>query len=159
MRLSAQEEYGLRCLLQIARTGPGGSMTIPEIARAEGLSHHNVAKLTRVLRRGGLVKSRRGQAGGYELARPAQEILIGDALGALGGRMFEPAFCERFTGVQSLCTHSVNCSIRSLWKIVQSAVDEALGGVTLADLIASEQAATVRISSRVPVRLRRSVRA
>src|SRR2546430_15546874 len=70
MRLSAQEEYGLRCLLQVAR-GHEGSTTTPEIAEREGLSQAHVHKLMRFLRRGGLVKSVRGRKGGYQLARPA----------------------------------------------------------------------------------------
>ena len=50
MKLSATEEYGLRCLLQLAKCGDGRSLTIPEISRAEGLSVPNAAKLMRVLR-------------------------------------------------------------------------------------------------------------
>ena len=64
MKLSAQEEYGLRCLLQLARHAPGESLAIPEISQAEGITHHNVAKLLRILRQGGIVASARGQAGG-----------------------------------------------------------------------------------------------
>ena len=76
MKISAQEEYGVRCLLQIGGRGLGASLTIPEISRAEGISSHYVAKLLRVLRRGGLVKSVRGQAGGYTLSRPLSEITV-----------------------------------------------------------------------------------
>ena len=70
MKLSSSEEYGLRCLLQLARQTPGSSLTIPEISQAEGITHHNVAKLLRILRQGGLVESARGQQGGYALAKP-----------------------------------------------------------------------------------------
>ena len=69
MKLNASEEYGLRCLLQLARQAPG-SLTIPEISQAEGITHHNVAKLLRILRQGGFVASARGQQGGYALAKP-----------------------------------------------------------------------------------------
>ena len=79
MKLSDQEEYGLRCLLQMARRA-GESVTIAELARLEGLSAPNAAKILRVLRRGGLVRSTRGQSGGYLLARPAGEINLGEAL-------------------------------------------------------------------------------
>ena len=65
MKLSAQEEYGLRCLLQMASRGNEASLSIPEISRAEGLSVPNVAKLMRLLRIAGFVKSVRGQSGGY----------------------------------------------------------------------------------------------
>jgi Rrf2 family protein len=139
MKLSSQEEYGLRCLLQVARHGPDGSMTIPEIAHIEGLSIPHVAKLMRVLRRGGFVKSVRGQAGGYKLARTPEQMNIGEVLAWLGGRLFESSFCTMHAGVAKLCTHTVDCSIRSLWQSVQFVVDQMLGKVTLADLLGGEQ--------------------
>ena len=138
MKLSAQEEYGLRCMLRVASAGEGGSRTIPEIGRAEALSIPHVAKLMRVLRQGKFVKSVRGQAGGYTLARPPEEIPVAEVLAWLGGRLFEPAFCDQFSGLKRICTHSIDCSIRSLWRAVQSAVDSVLAGVTLKDLLREE---------------------
>jgi Rrf2 family protein len=139
MKLSSQEEYGLRCLLQVARHDPAGSVTIPEIARIEGLSIPHVAKLMRSLRRGGFVKSVRGQAGGYKLARTPDHINIGEVLAWLGGRLFEPSFCSLHAGMAKLCTHTVDCSIRSLWQSVQHVVDQVLGKVTLSDLLGGER--------------------
>ena len=124
MKLSTQEEYGLRCLLQLARHPFGTSLTIPEISQAEGLSSPNVAKLLRILRQGGFVESARGQHGGYAL------------LNALGGRLYDPAFCESYAGNEDNCTHSfAACSVRSLWDRVQQAVDQVLSQMTLQDLI------------------------
>jgi Rrf2 family protein len=145
MKLSSQEEYGLRCLLQVARRDPDGSMTIPEIARIEGLSIPHVAKLMRLLRRGGFVKSVRGQAGGYKLARTPKQINIGEVLAWLGGRLFEPSFCTMHSGMAKLCIHTVDCSIRSLWQSVQYVVDQMLGKVTLSDLLGDER----RLSSQI----------
>ena len=71
MKLSTQEEYGLRCLLQIARVGASASLTIAEMSEREGISSPNVAKIMRILRRAGLVNSTRGKSGGSLLARPA----------------------------------------------------------------------------------------
>ena len=144
MKLSSQEEYGLRCLLQVARHDPEGSVTIPEIARIEGLSIPHVAKLMRSLRRGGFVKSVRGQAGGYKLARTPTHINIGEVLAWLGGRLFEPSFCSMHSGMVELCTHSVECSIRSLWQSVQHVVDQMLGKVTLSDLLSGEPQRSAR---------------
>ena len=139
MKLSAQEEYGLRCLLQIGRLGESGSLTIPEISRAEGISSHYVGKLMGVLRRGGLVKSVRGQTGGYTLARPPDQISVGQAMAVLGERLFEPEFCDRHSGTEEVCTHSVDCSIRSLWRAVQLVLDQVLSRTTLKDLLFNEQ--------------------
>ena len=142
MKLTSQEEYGLRCLLRVGREGAGAygsrSLTIPEVARAEGISEPNVAKMMRILRRAGFVKSTRGQAGGYSLARPAADIMVGHVLATLGGRLYEPAFCDGHSGLERLCTHMPDCSIRSVWRMVQQAVDQVLGKITLQDLLKTE---------------------
>jgi Rrf2 family protein len=135
LKITAQEEYGVRCLLQIGGRGPETSLTIPEIARAEGLSTPYIAKLLRVLRRGGLVKSVRGQAGGYTLARPLSRITVAEALAVLGGRLYEAEFCEQHHGKPEVCNRSTDCSIRFLWRSVQQVVDQVLSKATLQDLL------------------------
>src|SRR4051794_351979 len=90
MRISAQEEYGLRCLLRLAKA-ESGSLTLPEIAAAEGLSVPHVAKLMSVLRQANMVDSVRGRSGGYRLARPAEEIGLGRLLLVLGEPLFDEA--------------------------------------------------------------------
>jgi hypothetical protein len=78
MKLSANEEYGVRCLVRLGyATEAGGALTIPEISQAEGVSPAYAAKILRVLRKGGFVKAARGKEGGYKLARPAGTIVIG----------------------------------------------------------------------------------
>lgn len=139
MKLSSQEEYGLRCLLRVGRGGTAGSVSISELSRSEGISEPNVAKMMRVLREGGFVRSTRGQAGGYALSRPADEINVGEALAALGGRLYEASFCDSHSGMERLCTHMPDCSIRSVWRMLQNAVDQVLGKITLKDLLVSER--------------------
>lgn len=138
MKLSSHEEYGLRCLLQVARHDANGGSTIPEISRNEGISVPYVAKLMRILRQGGFVRAVRGKAGGYTLALPPERILIGDALTTLGGRIYEDEFCDRHAGTQHVCAHSTDCSIRSLWRAVQDAVDSILSTTTIRDLLRSD---------------------
>lgn len=138
MKLSAQEEYGLRCLLRVARGEGSVCQTIPQISAAEGLTTHHVAKLMRILRRGGFVKSTRGQAGGYTLSRPAGQITVLQVLNSLGGPVFSPRFCERHTGTSQVCQNYRACTIRCLWKTIQYFLDELLGKTTVEDLLASE---------------------
>jgi Rrf2 family protein len=135
MKFSSQEEYGLRCLLQLGMQGEGGSLTIAELSQREGISVPNVAKMMRVMRRAGYVKSTRGKDGGYTLARAASEMRVSEVLASLGGRLYEPGFCKRHAGVEQVCTHDTDCSIRSVWQTVQSAVDQVLGQLTLKDLL------------------------
>lgn len=135
MKISTIEEYGLRCLLRIGREGERGTLTIPQISAAEKLTNHNVAKLLRILRRGGYIKSIRGQAGGYVLAMAPEKIVIGDVLALLGGRLFDVDFCDRHAGVEQVCTNSVECSVRTLWSQLQYAVDSVVNTTTLQDLL------------------------
>ena len=140
MKLSSNEEYGLRCLLRLGYEGPGGSLTLPEISQAEGVSEAYAAKIMRILRRGGFVTSARGKIGGYTLARPAGQIVVGDVIDELGGRFFESDFCDRHAGQMPTCTHNgVECSVRSLWKALQVVVDEVLRKTTLQDLMREEK--------------------
>jgi Rrf2 family iron-sulfur cluster assembly transcriptional regulator len=138
MKLSSQEEYGLRCLVQVAKCNGGGSITLQRISKAEGISLAHAAKLLRMLRCGGFVKSARGKEGGYSLSRPAQRIILGDVLDALGGRMFESGFCENHSGQNKICQHTTDCSLRILWRSLQIAVDDVLAKTTLQDLLRSE---------------------
>lgn len=135
MKITAQEEYGIRILLRIARFPNADGITINEISKAEGLTVPNVAKLCRILRLEGFIKSSRGQFGGYTLAKAADEIKLNDVIQGLGGKLFESKFCEDHTGVLDLCRHSVDCSIRSLWQIIQNTLDDVLGNLTLKDLM------------------------
>jgi Rrf2 family protein len=153
VKISAQEEYGIRCLLQIGSRGPDASLTIPEISRAEHISSHYVAKLLRVLRRGGLVTSARGQAGGYTLARPLSAITVSEAMAVLGGRLYDPAFCGQHGGAETVCAHTIECSIRSLWRSLQEAVDGVLGQTTLADLLPSENPPPVTSAPLTAIRI------
>lgn len=137
MKLSSHEEYGLRCLLQVARQGADGSATIREISREEGISTPYVAKLMRILRQGGLVKAARGKVGGYTLALPPEQIWVADALTVLGGQVYGDDFCERHSGTQISCAHSTGCSIRSLWRNLQGAIDGVLRTTTIQDLLHS----------------------
>ena len=139
MKFSAQEEYGIRCLIQIGKAYKRNkALTIPEVSEAEGISQHNAAKLLRVLRLGGILESERGQTGGYTLTRGPEEITIGEVLSVLGGRLFDESFCQTHSGAFDICTNSVDCSIRSLWKIIQDSVDSVVNKLTLNDLLGSE---------------------
>jgi Rrf2 family protein len=139
MQLSAQEEYGLRCLLQVAREPGPDPATIPEIAAREGLSPEYAAKLLRALRQADLVVSTRGAGGGYRLARPAGEITVWQVVEALGGSIFPEGFCETHPGQLHDCVHTTACSLRPVWSAVESAIRGVLQNVTVADLARGER--------------------
>jgi Rrf2 family iron-sulfur cluster assembly transcriptional regulator len=134
MKITAQEEYGLRCLLQLARHDGPEPLTVSAISEQEGLSVPYVGKLMATLRQTGLVESVRGRGGGYALTRPADQITIIQALDGLGPHLFKSGFCETHNGSSDACVHLSDCSIRSLWGVLGQLVDRVLGHTTLADL-------------------------
>lgn len=149
MKVTAQEEYGLRILIRIASCKDSEGLSIPQIADAEGLTSHYAAKLTRELRLAGFVHSTPGNKGGYVLARPSDEIVIKDVLETLGGVVFDKQFCKSHAGAMRFCTNSVDCSARSLWQIIQFTLDKLLVQITLQDLIGKEEVSAVKFGNLV----------
>jgi Rrf2 family protein len=153
MKVSATEEYGLRCMLQLARRQQVNSprpLALAEMAREEGLTVPHVAKLIRTLRKAGLVKSVLGRAGGYILSRRAEVISVAEVLSSLGGRLYDTDYCTRFSGDQSICTHMGDCSIRSLWGVLETLLEKVLSGTKLSDLISSERRMSAMLDGRAP---------
>jgi Rrf2 family protein len=156
MKISSQEEYGLRCLLCLAGAGEGQSLTIPEIAAAEGLSAPYVAKLLAVLRQAGLIESVRGRSGGYSLAHLPADITLGSVMRVLGEPLFDdPGYCQKHAGSETdgHCVHSGGCTLKALWLTLEEWMRHTLNQITLADLLQSEH----RITDLLRVRLAESV--
>lgn len=149
MKISAKDEYGLRVLLRIAKHGGEQGLSIGQISEAEGISEPYVGKITRMLRLNGFVQSTRGKKGGYVLSKPADEIQVAEVLHALDGKLFDSTFCQDHTGDTKFCTNSVDCSIRSLWRLVQVTIDQVLANVTVADLIEGGQASGLNAALRM----------
>ena len=139
MKITAQEEYGLRILLRIARCQDNNGMSIPQLSEAEGLTAAYVAKLTRKLRIEGYINSTPGNKGGYVLAKAPADVNMNQVLKTLGGPLFDKSFCRDYAGSLKFCTNSVDCSVRSLWQMVQFSVDQLLDKLTLSDLISSAE--------------------
>jgi Rrf2 family protein len=156
MKITSQEEYGLRCLMRLAAAQDGQSLTIPEIAVAEGLSAPYVAKLLSVLRQAGLIESVRGRAGGYRLAATPADIRLGSVLRVLGEPLFdEPGYCQKHAGTETEgnCVHHGACSLRALWLTLEQWMRNTLNQITLADLLQSEN----RIADLLRARLAEAV--
>jgi Rrf2 family protein len=146
MKITAQEEYGLRCLLRLARAGE--ALTIPDIAESERLSPPYVAKLLAVLRQAGFIASVRGRTGGYHLARPAAEVKLGEVMRALGEPLFEdPTYCERHASPDAggTCVHNDGCTLRVIWQTLEQWMRHFLDQVTLADLMQSQRQIAERL--------------
>jgi Rrf2 family iron-sulfur cluster assembly transcriptional regulator len=138
MRLSAPEEYGIRCLIRVARHRGDDPLPLATIAESEGLSPENAAKILGLLRKGGLVESVRGAHGGYRLARPASEIPVWEVLTQLDGPLYSSEWCRTHAGQLPDCVHSTDCSVRALLMWMDGALRSVLTEVTLAQLTGGE---------------------
>jgi Rrf2 family protein len=138
MKISAQEEYGLRCLVQLANLGPGESLTLPQIAEREGISTANAGKLMWLLNKAGFVNSTRGTKGGYFLSRPAAEIHLSEIIKVLDDEVLS-AHCGSFTGVMDKCVHTGDCGIRPVIVGLHEIVENALSRITLAQMVGNER--------------------
>ena len=134
MRVTAVEEYGLRCLLALARQGQGKQLSIPDIAEREGLSVPYVSKLLAILRKAGLVTAERGRSGGFTISRPLEQISVYEVLVVLGGPLIDPAHCQKHTGQLDQCIHIESCSVHDVLGGLAGYVKEFLSQTTLQDL-------------------------
>jgi Rrf2 family transcriptional regulator, iron-sulfur cluster assembly transcription factor len=140
MRISAVEEYGLRCLMTLARKGKENQLSISEIADLEGLSVPYASKLLAILRRAGLVTAERGRGGGFSIAENPDKITLYQVLTALGGPMIDPQHCSRYTGQLNQCIHTDKCSIHDILGGLAGYVQSFLSGTTVQDLLSNESA-------------------
>ena len=75
--LTNKGKYGLKAMVHLAQLPPGAFAQVAEIAEANSISEQFLSQILTELRRAGLVYSKKGKGGGYELARPAHEIRVG----------------------------------------------------------------------------------
>src|SRR5258708_12811847 len=112
MQISTRTEYGLRCLLRLAREPERGAFSITEISQLEHVPKHYAQQILMRLRRAGLVKSTRGTEGGFALAQPPAQISVAQGVRVLEGVPFQDT-CDHFNK-KSNSTHLAPCTIRPI---------------------------------------------
>ncbi len=135
MKITALEEYGLRCMTQLARLDENQAITLPEISKLENLSHPYAVKVMALLRKGGLVSAERGRNGGYTLTRQPSNIFLDEIFIVLGEQAFGNHHCIRYSDDDDDCIHHSNCSVRDVWITMGGFINQFLKSVTLADLV------------------------
>lgn len=158
MKITAQEEYGLRCILQLAREEMGGEQSplmVRDIADREGLSVAYVEKILWTLGRSGIVESTRGPKGGYRLSRSCNEISLGEVMRVLGGIPSEEEICSQFTGNQDACVHQNDCELKPVWASITDFVHSVFDKVPISSLLnGSIDVRFVQITNRPGEKLR-----
>jgi len=132
VRTTAKADYAVRAAVELAAAGE--LVTAEHIAQAQGITVNFLENILRDLRRGGIVDSRRGQQGGYTLARPAAEISVADVIRAVEG----PLANVRGHPPEDLEYDGSAAKLRDVWVALRASVRSVLERVTLADLARGE---------------------
>lgn len=140
MKITAIEEYGLRCLLRIVEHDEADPIPAQTIAELEGLSVPYTQKIVRTLMKSDLVDSKRGAHGGYFPTRSADDVTVADAMRALDGFIEVEELCERHAGDREVCSNFCNCAIRPVWSHISEFVMATLDEIPLALLMEDELA-------------------
>jgi Rrf2 family transcriptional regulator, cysteine metabolism repressor len=135
MKVSTRGEYGVRAMVALARHFGEGPMSIADIARASSVPATYLEQLIAPLRRADLVHSKRGAHGGYVLARPPQDVRIGEIYRVMEGPV-APMDCVSEDVADQTCPLIDNCETRPIWLKMRDSIVDVLDSTTLADLIA-----------------------
>jgi Rrf2 family protein len=131
MKLSTKSTYGLRALIDLAVYSEEEIVSISSIATRENISLSYLEQLVAKLKKAGLVVSIRGAGGGYQLAREASEISVGDILRALEGNL-EAVKCP---GLSNSCEEADMCVTKFVWGKINNAITVAVDEITLEQIV------------------------
>lgn len=128
MKISKKAEYALRAVLAMSRAAPGTVFSIQSLALEERIPLKFLEQILLILRKGGVLNSRRGAGGGYHMARPESRITLGEILELVDGplEVLAPG-------------SSVTPGLLSVFTELKSQINDWLTGTTLADVIQREQ--------------------
>lgn len=135
MKLSTKGRYGLRAVLDLALNSETEAVALSSIAERQSISISYLEQLIAKLRKAGIVESIRGAKGGYVLARPAEEISVGDILRALEGDL-NPVDCAELAGEgEHSCGASDICVTKYVWKRISDSINNAVDTLMLSELV------------------------
>ncbi len=133
MKLSTKGQYAVLALVDLAKHGNHGPVSLSDIAIRQDISQTYLEQLFGKLRRNGVVSSVRGPGGGYLLARPADEVCVADVIRAVD----EPIQTTRCASDSAIgCTgSSTRCLTHDLWDELARQINVFLASITLADVV------------------------
>jgi Rrf2 family iron-sulfur cluster assembly transcriptional regulator len=150
MKLTTKGRYAVTAMTDLAAHAGGSPVGLGDIALRQGISLAYLEQIFARLRRAGLVLSARGVAGGYSLARKANEIRIADVIEAADEEIRTTA-CER-DGNVSCQGGATRCLTHDLWDELGRQIDLFFNAVTLEDVLERRIAgiAAVNAPKRAP---------
>ncbi len=146
MKLSTKGRYGLRAVLDLAVHTKDEAVALSQVAERQGISINYLEQLIAKLKKSGIVLGIRGAQGGYLLARPAEEISIGEILRALEGDL-NPVDCSEVTNSDNPCSQSDSCVTKYVWKRISDSINDAVDGIMLSELVSESKKVQADASS------------
>lgn len=131
IKLSKMTDYAVVILASMAQER-GKRLSAAVLAEKTGLPEPTVAKILKILAKEGIITSERGVNGGYALNKAESEIAITGVIQAMDGPL---AIASCVDGHDGCCAHESTCSIKGRWSPINAAIQKALDGVTLADMV------------------------
>jgi Rrf2 family protein len=133
MRITSKGEYAARAVLYLTLKHPE-VVPIQEIAERHNIPLKYLEQILLTLRNAGVLRSRRGIKGGYQLNRPAERITVGEVLRTVDGDFARGGCPDRDEGKAPVCPDVQTCGLTLLWREVTAAVEKIVDGTTFADL-------------------------
>jgi Rrf2 family protein len=140
MRISAKVDYAVRAAIELAAAGEGKPLKGEAIAEAQGIPLKFLENILGELKHTGIVASRRGAAGGYWLARPADEVALAEIVRAVEG----PLATVKGQGPETLEYQGRAVPLQKVWIAVRANLRAVMDEVTLADVVSGELPSNVR---------------
>jgi Rrf2 family iron-sulfur cluster assembly transcriptional regulator len=134
MRLTTKGRFAVTAMMDIAMQGGAGPVTLAAVSGRQRISLSYLEQLFGKLRRSGLVESVRGPGGGYNLAKPQDEVSVADIIIAVD----EPIDATQCGGKEN-CLDDRRCMTHDLWAALNDHIFTFLSGVTLAQLVKQHQ--------------------
>jgi Rrf2 family protein len=139
--LTAKGKYGLKAMTDLAELAVGQTAFINDIALRNNIPKKFLDTILLELRKVGILRSKKGPGGGYALARPADQIFVGQIIRTLDGPL-APIRCASRTAFEACddCRDPETCAVRVSMVEVRDAISNVLDNMTLATFAAATQA-------------------
>jgi Rrf2 family protein len=142
MKLSKRGEYGLKALIDLAsQEDPQTLIQIRDIAQRQQIPVKFLEQIMLAMKNGGVLHSRAGIGGGYYLARPANEITLGQVVRLLDGPLAPISCVSQMAYERCVCADEATCGLRLAMLDVRNAIADILDQTTLADVTARTERA------------------
>ena len=132
MKISTKGRYALRMLIDLASNSEDGFISLKDIAERQGISKKYLEQIVPMLNKSGILRTNRGNKGGYMLAKAPNELTVGDVLRSTEGNL-APVACLEYE--PNNCPQKDECATLYIWEGLYKVVNDYLNNITIQDII------------------------